>query len=397
MKLQGRELKINLSGEDVRLLHRELATLGLPIPDQERREGVFGEGTLKAVTRFQKERGMEPTGVVDAEMAGAINAAVDAATFTVEGKVASRFRAGVGGLRVEIVDKNVGMDVPLSEAMTDDSGAYRRTFTITDLRQRGKQRPDLQARAFVGETPLGASEVRYNASNRETLNVLLTEEAVSALASEYETLTSTLSAYFKGSLRDLKEKDDRQDITYLANKTGWDARAVAMAARADQFSAKTRENQGAEIEPTFFYALFRAGLPANENALYQTGVKTAETIWKQGIEQGVIPAALKDKIPQALERFQQLVAQRTLDGPALAGVSSLKEMLTVSGVNDPAEQQEFAALYTRHRGDLPQFWKEVQVQFGEATEKRLKLDGQLGHLTLNNGSADPKVAQRAWT
>ena len=40
-------------------------------------------------------------------------------TFTVEGKVVSRSRAGVGGLRVEMVDKNVGDDdVPLAAALT---------------------------------------------------------------------------------------------------------------------------------------------------------------------------------------------------------------------------------------------------------------------------------------
>jgi hypothetical protein len=50
-------------------------------------------------------------------------------------------------------------------------------FTIADLRQRGKQRPDLQARAFGGETFLGASDVRYEASSRGTLNILLTERA----------------------------------------------------------------------------------------------------------------------------------------------------------------------------------------------------------------------------
>ena len=125
---------------------------------------------------------------------------------------------------------------------------------------------------------------------------------------------------------------DRQDITYLANKTGWDARAVALAALADQFSARTVPAGGAgpAIAPAFFYALFRAGLPANEDALYQVDAKTAAAIWRQGIEQGVIPAGLADGIPKAVEHFQSLAAQRALDVPALPGVSPLKEMLSVS-------------------------------------------------------------------
>ena len=132
MNLQGRDLKLNLRGDDVALLQHELATIGLTVPDAERRETLFGQGTHDAIIRFQKQSCMEPTGVVDAETARAINAAVDALTFTVEGKVVSRLRAGVGGLRVEIVDRNVGADVRLAEVVTDDEGGYCATFNVID-------------------------------------------------------------------------------------------------------------------------------------------------------------------------------------------------------------------------------------------------------------------------
>ena len=112
------------------------------------------------------------------------------------------------------------------------------------LRRRGKAQPDLQARVFAGDPFLGASDVHYNASQDETLNVLLDDKAASALRSEYEVLTSALASQFKGKLGDLKETDEQQDITYLANKTGWDARAVALAALADQFSARTADASG---------------------------------------------------------------------------------------------------------------------------------------------------------
>lgn len=316
---------------------------------------------------------------------------VDHATILVEGKVASRLSAGVGGLRVQIVDKTVGDDVPLGEDVTDEGGEYQTAFTDADLRRRGKVRPDLQARVFAGGKFLAASDVRYNASNRETLNVLLDEKAVSALRSEHETLTSNLSSYFTGKLGELQETGDRQDITYLANKTSWDARAVALAALADQFSARTTDPTGNDgIEPAFFYALFRAGLPANDAALYQTNPKTAEAVWKQAITQGMIPAELENSVPRAVEQFQSLAARHILDAPALVGVSSLKEMLSVSlGVDPEPQRQEereekFADLYTRHRDDLPKFWEEVQRVFGEPAEKRLKLDGQLAYLTFNN-------------
>jgi hypothetical protein len=383
MDLKGRELRLDLRGEDVALLHRELVVLGFAIPDAERRDTAFGRGTEQVVARFQTASQLEPTGVVDAETARAINAAVDAVGFRVEGRVWSRGRAGVGRLRVEVVDKNVGEDVPLASAVTDERGAYRTRFTITSLRQRGKERPDLQARVFAGDAFLAASEVRYDASNRETLNVALPDRAGGALASEHETLTAALARHFQGALGDLREDDARQDLTYLANKTGWDARAVALGALADQFGARTRGAAGTPvIEPALFYALFRAGMPADEQALYQADLRSVATVWKQAIDEGVVPRTLEARVPEALERFRRLAAERALDGPALAGVSPLRELLSVS--LGSADHRPFAELHVRHRDDPGEFWKAVRGAFGETVEKRLRLDGQLAYLTLNN-------------
>ncbi len=77
MNLKGRDLKLDLSGDDVRLLHSELAQIGLPVPDTEWQRATFGQGMREAVSRFKKEHQLEPTGVVDAT------------TYTVEDTVTS--------------------------------------------------------------------------------------------------------------------------------------------------------------------------------------------------------------------------------------------------------------------------------------------------------------------
>ena len=333
--------------------------------------------THKLVSIFQEERRLfdptgRPSGEVDESTAFAINALLHEwglldpptepvpARYQVEGKVASRTSAGIGGLRIEIVDKGVGGHVQVAETSASVDGDYQAIFSDNDMRRRGKARPDLQARVFAGETFLGASEVRYNASKRETLNVLLDDKASSALRSEHEILTSALADHFTGKLAGLEETDDRQDITYLANKTGWDARAVALAALADQFSARTVRHRRRlpAIAPAFFYALFRAGLPANENALYQIDAKTAAAIWKQAIAAGRDPrraggqhSRRRSNISRASLRSAPWMARR------LPGVSPLKEMLSVSLGDDAGKQRQFADLYTRHRGDPPQFWE----------------------------------------
>jgi len=127
MKLQGRNLSEGMHGEDVALLHTELAQLceaGLldaEVGSDEVAEQLFGATTHEAVMLFQDQHGLEPTRVVEEETARRINEEVDALQpYVVEGRVVSRPKAGVGGLRVEIVDTNVGDDVRLAEATIDE-------------------------------------------------------------------------------------------------------------------------------------------------------------------------------------------------------------------------------------------------------------------------------------
>ncbi|MEQ1530906.1 MAG: peptidoglycan-binding domain-containing protein, partial [Methylococcales bacterium] len=348
----------------------------------EQQKQIYNDYTEKLIGVFQQQFStkfqLTVNGLVDTPTADATEQTEE--SFTVDGKVMSAARAGVDGLRVVIVDKNTGInsDVYLAETVTGNGGSYLLTFVIRRLQDRCKLRPDLQSRVFLGETFLDASNVRYNASNRETLNVLLTEKSSSALASEYETLISALTNRCRANLKDLKENDEQQDITYLANKTGWDARSVALAALADQFSDRTTDaNGGSKIDPAFFYALFRAGLPANDDALYQTDATTAESIWKQAISQGVIANALESSLAQARDRFQSLAAERALKTPALSGVSSLKEMLSVSLGEDSVRQQQFAALYTEFGSEPDTLWTKVRENFGDTVDKRLRIDGQL--------------------
>jgi peptidoglycan hydrolase-like protein with peptidoglycan-binding domain len=373
---------------------------------REHTEQIYAESTRKVVSVFQEEQRLQASGEVDGPTANELNDVLEelgvldqpaepaATEYRVDGRVFSRVSAGVGGLRVQIVDKAVGGDGQIAEATTDDRGSFEARFSDSDVERRGKTQPDLQARVFADHALLGASDVRYTASKNETLNIMLDDAAASSLPSEVEVMKSAIASQYKGNLRDLKETDDQQDVTYLANKTGWDARAVALAALADQFSSRTADARGVPTIPQeFFYALFRAGLPANEDTLYQADTKTLETVWQKAAEQGVISKAAVDQIPRAIEAFEALSAQKLLTSPALIGASSFKEMLNVSRLND-AQQTRFAQLYAANRTDMPAFWKAVgedPIFGGTADERtkvanRLQVDGKLGFLTINNAT-----------
>ena len=407
-------LKLRMQGEKVTGLQNALKLLldrGVLLADDEglrrelsagllkdRAQQTFGGVTAKLLARFQVENSLHATGEVDEPTAVALNdmlerlgAFTPSKTYKVDGCVSSRVSAAFGGLRILVVDKAVGGDMPLGEAVTDIRGHYEVSFSDVALRRRAKDQPDLQARVFSGERFLAASEVRYDASTRETLSILLDDKTSTTLHSEHETLIAALAAHYKGNLGDLQETDVRQDITYLANKSGWDARAVALAAFAEQFSAKTgAANANTRIEPAFFYALLRSGVPANEASIYRMDPKTVEGIWNQALKQGVLPSSLRGRLPEAMKQFHRMAAQQLLEGPALAGLSSFKDILAIS-LSDEGQKQKMADLYARHGHDPASFWKQVQATLGDQTTSRLKLDGQLAYLTLNNASLIRKL------
>src|SRR5438552_13171975 len=75
MKSRSESLRLSSAGAEVRRLHRQLKTLGLQVPESERRAGEFGEGTHAVVVQFQKDHRLDPTGVVSAATATALNSA----------------------------------------------------------------------------------------------------------------------------------------------------------------------------------------------------------------------------------------------------------------------------------------------------------------------------------
>jgi Neuraminidase-like domain/Putative peptidoglycan binding domain len=391
MNLQGRNLQQGVTGDDVRLLHTELTLLNLAIPDNERAAALYGAATLAAVQQFQRQHTPPPiTGIVDPPTAAAINATVNAQfppASTVSGSVYSALSAGVGGLNIQVVDKNAGPDLLLALGAADDRGFYSVHYSPAAALRQGKSAPDIQVRVLAANTLVSVSEVRYDATATEVLDIVLPDSTAATLSSEYSMLTSAVAAHYQGKLGNLQETDERSDITYLANKTGWgDPRPLAMAALADQFSSRTGSpfTPAPAIAPVFFYALLRAGLPADENILYRTDPKTLQTIWTNAVAQGVIPSSIADTIPDALKQFQIRSTDKVLNGPALAGVSSLKDMLAASRLTDPQQQLQFATLYAANSTDMPAFWKAVGTAFGQATATSLQSDGKIARLTGNN-------------
>ena len=324
----------------------------------------------------------------------------DALEFIVTGLVASPELPGIGSLTVQLVDKNVGGDQALASTQTGSDGGYAFGPVRIDagyLREHHKTQPDLQVHVSAGNGVLASSAVVYSAPLSVTLDVTLPAGAA-GLPSEHEILTANLAAIYPGRLSALQEGNGRQDVTYLANKAGWDARAVALAALADQFSQVTASAPVVppepgrtqawpvpvvSLRPEFYYALFRAGLPASADALFRATPAAVQGIWEQAARQGVIPQALADEVPNAVRSFQALSAAHLLTAAPPVGVSTLDDMLRTT-LPEETQREKFAQLYAQHQGDWEIFWAATEQQVGALATEKLRLMGQLFYLTVNN-------------
>lgn len=313
-------------------------------------------------------------------------------TFPVAGTVRSPDRPGVGGLRVVVIDRNVHADVVLGEAVTDRRGRFTLDLDAAVLAGLDKARPDLQARVYSGERQIGQSPVRYDAGPGDPLDVALPADTA-GLAAEYDALTGDLARHYRGSLAEVRETAERPDVTYLANKSGWDARAVALAALAGRFAAFAPAGREG-IDAAFYYALFRAGLPADPVTLYRADPRAVRTVWRAALDSGVLPTEMADRVDAAAETFLALGRERVPQATAFPGGSSVTELARGALGDDPERHRDFAAMLIEHRADPVRLWRTVRTAFGPRTANRLQLDGSLAALTFDNAPLIDRLHQR---
>ena len=104
----------------------------------------------------------------------------DANAYTVTGTVFSPVLPGIGGLEVQLVDKNVGGDQVLASTRTCSDSTYAfAPFTIGQayLQEHHKQRPDLQVHVSGTGGVLASSAVAYSAPSSVTLDITLPGDA----------------------------------------------------------------------------------------------------------------------------------------------------------------------------------------------------------------------------
>ncbi|MFI9210146.1 neuraminidase-like domain-containing protein [Streptomyces sp. NPDC053253] len=323
----------------------------------------------------------------------------------VRGRVFTDGRVPVPGLKVTATDVFLADELHLGEAVTDASGGYRIACDLTVSHQRGGRAPDLLVRALDEHgTVLVTGPLAFQAGADNQVDLAIPSSEFQR-AVEHEQLAASLPAALAGSglrMADLTETPERPQITYLANKTGWDARMVAMASLAERFA------EGSEIPAPLYYALFRAGVPARPGVLGRLDRTTAESVWRAAVTERIVPAEFAERIPALVERFADEGVKQLLEQPLAPrghGGATLDGLLSATGL-DTAQKERFAQVYHEHRHDPDALWENVTSVFtaaaapGEAPEEArraaesltadIRLAGKLALLT----SSVPELVSR---
>jgi len=223
-------------GKKVSDLHQILLKLKYEIRPGDLQRKYYGATTRDAVKKFQAGHNLSVSGDIDEPTANALNALIEkqqsqqpSEKYEVRGRIIASDRMPVPNVMVHAFDICIGRKTGLGKAETAKDGSYRIEYDPTVIQRIGKELADIQIRVKTGNNTgdFYLATIRNNASKSEIIDVILPADSFRP-PSEWEHLTQELDPYLKGTpLRELQENEQKQDLTFLSRKTGWDARLIA--------------------------------------------------------------------------------------------------------------------------------------------------------------------------
>jgi len=296
--------------------------------------------------------------------------------FDIHGSVTTDRGTFAAGLRVEVWDKQLQGEQLLGAGITGPDGRYQVGYDPAKLV--GKQLGDLQVRVFEpgtgdsdGAREVTRSKVTYQAPRSLQVDLVVPFGLLQP-AIEHDRLLAAMQPL----VADTPITEVGPDgVAYLANRCGFDPRAIAMALQASRASAATG------IPAEHYYALFRVGAASDLASAHRLTdarlVSAIESAAKSGIIAGTHPidATLEIHRVQARTAFRTFV-------PA-GGLSTLDDLLSLR--LDEAGKDLFIDQLRATKDAPAALWDGlVNAGMDRAVIGKLQLDGKLGHLTLQN-------------
>ena len=225
---------------------------------------------------------------------------------------------------------------------------------------------------------MSLSETLLDAARRASLR-LIAPDRLQQRMPELARLQGALRQALGGvALAEVRQDGERRDVTLLAEATGWDERAIELAAAAARYSAET------ELSEAVLYALFRAGVPAHPQQVARLDGGTFRRMLEAARAAGVVDLG-DDELAAAATRFDRFSHQVVMDTAPEGALAAPGALLGQTGLS-AAEQASFASLYVTHRQDPEALWRAAAEALPAARMGRLRLHGKLAFLTGNNAA-----------
>lgn len=348
-------------------------------------ENIFGAATTQLVSIFQTQQGLGRSrrGTVDEKTALKMNellnsleevvaGAASEKLYKVSGTVLNSKGAALPGYIAEVFVISLQRDISVGSVMTDLQGGYAISF-----KNPVPAAPDIEVRACQkgDEKNISRSAVKYNASPVEKLDVIVNAQK-ERVGSEFNQILNDVRIHLANMKpSELREDQEKRDITYLANKTGWDGRITAMLGAAHKLGETLK------IDPSHIYAFLRAGVPATEDAVKGLSLQQATEILANAVQKNIIPDS--GGTNETIRALETLAVGYLLTNKPSYSVSSMGEMLDLRLNAD--QKVIFAQMQKQLGDDSAKLWTALAERgFSAEVISSLQLDGKLGFLTGRN-------------
>ncbi len=375
MQLQGRDLKFEMQGKDVKLLHEELKQLGFALPKSELARNFFGAKTKEAVITFQKQHSLEPSGIVDERTAELINRIIgEEQPFTVNGRVIYADEMPMAGCKVRAFHQGFRTKaLLLGETVADRTGHYEIKYMTEIPGHVGRNPVNLFVRAYdTLDNVIATSEetIIFNAPAEVTQDLKI-DPAKFRQPSEHTQLISDITPILKNTpLIDLTA----EDISLIAGESGHHKEKILLSVQAARLASEAR------MEPDIFYALGSQGISI---ASLSDVINQDLRVLRHSLEVALAGNIISDKpVDQIMDRLRELAIDDRING-------DFGRLLRTSPVliGNEAKQRAFINFSLLYEGDPIAFWdiirKQPEFKDDEAIVKELQVTLDLGSLVQN--------------
>ncbi|PHN01148.1 neuraminidase-like domain-containing protein [Flavilitoribacter nigricans] len=304
--------------------------------------------------------------------------------YTIKGQVQTEKGEAISGLIVELFNQSIPGKPKAALAIgnpivTCPDGSYEIQIPYQEVKDKCKKdRPDITIKVSNAAGKELFISTQYAIEAEQEIQISIPKTVYGGIP-EFVKLNALIQENLDGmDIKAVQENEEVKAISFLAEKTKYNARLVSMSVLAHQYTEEARQN----IPKEFYYALFRAGANSNKDALYRMNANAATDLYEKAVKENIIPQNGKT-IAELKEAFQAESIRHILNSKPPRGMSTMDAMLSMT-ITDEREKEDFIAIYYHGDKDKKAIWQQVEEQLGTVKTKKLRLDGQLGFLTFNN-------------